>query len=182
MTGLNPTNLKIFQDKLAELGRYSFEPLQIFNFDETGVTTVQRVPKIVGRKGEHQIGQATSRERSELITQVGIISAAGVALPPVWIFPRQRYDEKRMMKEVSGTETLGLVHPSGWMKANNFLAVLKHLVKNTNCSVTNKIFLIMDSHDSHLSLPGIEYCRSSGIVILTSSPHTPNKLQQINFL
>lgn len=63
----------------------------------TSITTVQKVPKIVGKKDKHQIGQATSQERGELITQVGIISATGTALPPVWIFYMYRYDEKRIM-------------------------------------------------------------------------------------
>ncbi|KAK9703661.1 hypothetical protein QE152_g29188 [Popillia japonica] len=130
MTSFNPTNVNIFQEKLGEvIGRYLFEPGQIFNLDETGVTTVQKVPKIVGKKGEHQIGQVTSRERGEL----GIICAAGSALPPIWIFPRHRFVEKRMMNSVSDYGALGLVHPSGWMTSDNFLAALKHITKHTKC-------------------------------------------------
>lgn len=35
MTSFNPTNVGIFQEKLGEvIGRYSFEPRQIFNLDE----------------------------------------------------------------------------------------------------------------------------------------------------
>lgn len=147
---------------------------------QTGVTTVQRVPKIVGKKGQHQIGQVTSRERGELVTHVGIISASGIALPPVWIFPRCRYDPKRMMQGIAETGPLGLVHRSGWMTSDNFLEVLKHIVKNVRCSAENKILLIMDNHESHLSFQGIEYCRSNGITVLTLPPHTSNKLQPLD--
>ena len=181
MASFNPVNLKTFQDKLELLiGRYALTPSQIFNLDETGVTTVQKVPKIVGKKGEHQVGQVVSRERGELVTQVGIICAAGSSLPPVWIFPRHRYDPKKMLNGVDENGPLGLVHPSGWMTSNNFLEVLKHIVTYTRCDKNNKILVIMDNHESHLSLPGIEYCRSNGIIILTLPPHTSNKLQPLD--
>lgn len=181
MTSFNRTTVKGFQDKLQRLlERHKYEPSQIYNLDETGVSTVQKLPKVIGRKGEHQIGQATSRERGELITQVGVISASGNFLPPVWIFPRHRFDAARMMHGVSENGALGLVYPSGWMTSSNFLEVLKHLVKNTRCSVEHQILLILDNHESHLSLAGIEYCRSNGISILTLPPHTSNKLQPLD--
>ncbi|XP_072384505.1 uncharacterized protein [Diabrotica undecimpunctata] len=177
MTSFNKVTVETFQNKLEEvLRRHSFGSSAIFNLDETGVTTVQRVPKIIGRKGQHQIGQVTSRERGELVTQVGIISADGKALPPIWVFPRQRFDENRMMKGVPQV-ALGLVSPSGWMTSDNFLKVLKHVVKNTLCSDTNKILLIMDNHESHLSVEGLDYCKENGITVLTLPPHTSNKLQ-----
>lgn len=69
------------------------------------------------------MGTVTSRERGELVTQVGIICANGNALPPIWIFPRIRFDETRMMSGAPAG-ALGLVHKSGWMTADNFLKVL----------------------------------------------------------
>lgn len=62
---------------------------RIYNLDESGITTVQKVPKIVSEKGAEQVGQVTSQERGELITICGVISASGRALPPVIIFPRR---------------------------------------------------------------------------------------------
>jgi len=91
-----------------------------------------------------------------------------------------RFDAKRMMQGVSECGALGLVHSSGWMTAENFFEVLKHLVKYSKCSFDNKILLIMDNHDSHLSLKGLEYCRANGIVVLTLPPHTSNKLQPLD--
>jgi len=138
------------------------------------------MPKIIGKRGQHQIGQVTSRERGELVTQVGIICADGSALPPVWIFPRVRYDEKRMMKDVVETGALGLVHKSGWMTSENFLKVLQHIVKFTRCSREKKILLIMDNHESHLTIAGLDFCKENGIVVLTIPPHTSNKTQPLD--
>ena len=81
MTSFNKTNLGVFQGKLQEvLARHGLTENSIYNLDETGCTTVQKLPKIIAQKGAHQVGQVTSRERGELITLVGIICANGNAL------------------------------------------------------------------------------------------------------
>ncbi|KAK4887011.1 hypothetical protein RN001_003282 [Aquatica leii] len=54
------------------LERYHFKPHQIFNLSETDVTTVPLVEKVVAKKGEKQVGPVISREREELVTQMGI--------------------------------------------------------------------------------------------------------------
>ncbi|KAJ8971197.1 hypothetical protein NQ314_000834 [Rhamnusium bicolor] len=135
--------------------------------NNTGVTTVHRVPRIIDRKGQHQVGQVTSRERGELVTQAGIICANGTSLPPVCVFPRQRFDEKKMMKGVPNQEDgpMGLVYPSEWMTAAIFLKVLQFFHKHVKSSIDEK---------------SIDYCRDHGIVILTLPPHTSNRLQPLD--
>ncbi|XP_069675538.1 uncharacterized protein [Periplaneta americana] len=111
------------------------------------------------------------------MTQVGIICAN--ALPPVWIFPRVCFDKARMMPGAP-TGALGLVHKSGWMTAENFLSVLIFFKENVRCSNGNPVLLIMDNHESHLSVEGPDYCKGNGITILTLPPHTSNKLQPLD--
>lgn len=180
ITSFNKTNLGIFQKKLEEvLTRFALTESSIYNLDETGCTTVQKVAKVIAGKGVHQVGQVTARERGELVTMVGIVSANGNALPPVFIFPRVRFDEARMMNGVS-PGCRGLVHPSGWMTSSNFIHVLQHFVIHTRSSKEHKVLLIMDNHESHLSVDGINFARENGIVILTLPPHTSNKLQPLD--
>ena len=57
---------------------------------KSGFTTVQQLQKVLSPKGQKQVGQATSRERGELVTCVGIINAVGNKLPPCLIFPRKK--------------------------------------------------------------------------------------------
>lgn len=85
-----------------------------------------------------------------------------------------------MMRGVIDSQALGLVHRSGWMTSENFLKVLEYMVKHTRCSKDKKILLIMDNHDSHLSVEGIDYCKDNGIVILTLHPHTSHKMQPLD--
>lgn len=180
MTAFNRHTVGTFFDKLeCVLKRHSFRPNQIFNLDETGVTTVPRTEKIIGEKGRKQVGQVTSRERGELVTQVGIICANGNALPPVWIFPRVRFDENRMMSGAT-VGALGLVHKSGWMTTENFIKVLEFFKHNVRCTKESPVLLIMDNHESHLSLQGLDFCNENGIIVLTLPPHTSNRLQPLD--
>ena len=66
------------------------------------------------------------------------------------------------------------------MTSKNFLQVLQHFALNSRCSSDHKVLLIMDNHESHLSLEAINYAREHGIVILTLPPHTSNKLQPLD--
>lgn len=182
ISSFNKSTVGAFQAQLEEvLKRHEFTGSDIFNLDETGVTTVQKTQKVVATKGQHQVGKVTSRERGQLVTQVGIIGANGIALPPVWVFPRKKFDKHRMLSgipdEYGATD---LVHSSGWMTSDNFLRVLEHFVAHVRCSKERQVILIMDNHESHLSVPAIDYCKENGITILTLPPHTSNKLQPLD--
>lgn len=180
MTAFNKTTVGEFFDKLdIVMQRKKFRLSDIFNLDETGVTTVPPVAKVIGQKGEKQVGQVTSRERGELMTQVGIICANGNSLPPVFVFPRVRFDKQRMMTGAAPA-ALGLVHKSGWMTTENFVLVLKFFKDNVRCDKEHPVLLLMDNHESHLSLEGVNFCRDNGITILTLPPHTSNRLQPLD--
>lgn len=182
ISSFNKSTVGAFQAKLEKvLKRYDFTGSDIFNLDETGVTTVQKTQKVVATKGQHQVGKVVSRERGELVTQVGIIGANGTALPPVWVFPRKKFDKHRMLSGIPEEYgATGLVHSSGWMTSDNFLRVLEHFVVHVRCSKERQVILIMDNHESHLSVPAIDYCKENGITILTLPPHTSNKLQPLD--
>ena len=124
------------------------------------------------------MGQVTSRERGELITVCAIVSATGVALPPVFIFPRKNYRDVFMNGAPEGS--LGLVNPSGWMTSENFVKVLEHVVKFTGSSPEKQIIVTMDNHESHLALQSVLYAKDHGINIVTLPPHTSNKTQPLD--
>ena len=77
------------------------------------ITTVAKMQKVVAEKGAHQVGQVNSRE-IEMITQVGIIGASGLSLPPMWVFPRVRENPSKILANLlSGP--MALAHKSGWI-------------------------------------------------------------------
>lgn len=52
---------------------------------------------------------------------------------------------------------------SGWINAQIFVSVLKHIQTKTISSKANTLVLLCDNHESHISLEGI-YARDSGVV------------------
>ena len=119
------------------------------------------------------------RERGEMITQVGIIGASGLALPPIWIFPRVRENPSRILANLP-SGPMALAHKSGWMTSDNFVKVLQFLVNFIRCSNDRKVLLILDNHQSHINIEAITFAKENGIVLLAILPHTSNKLQPLD--
>ena len=69
------------------LDEYKFTAQQIFNVDETGLTTVQNPGKVVTARGVRNVGSVTSAERRELVTAVYTIYGSGSVLSPCLFFP-----------------------------------------------------------------------------------------------
>lgn len=47
---------RFFENLSLVLERYEFQPQNIWNVDETGITTVQTPGRVVARRGEKQVG------------------------------------------------------------------------------------------------------------------------------
>ncbi|KAG0719895.1 hypothetical protein GWK47_049552 [Chionoecetes opilio] len=61
-----------------------------------------------------------------------------------------------------------------------FVQTLEHLHKVSYSSMENKILLIMDNAECHMSIHAAEYAIQHGIVIVTLPPHTTAKLQPLD--
>nr|CAI5851175.1 unnamed protein product [Callosobruchus analis] len=94
------------------------------------------------------------------------------------VFPRKNF--KDFMCKNTPTGTLGLAAPTGWMNSDLFPKVIKHFVKHTNSSPENQSILILDNHESHLSIEALDLAKASGVHILTIHPHTSGKLQPLD--
>lgn len=83
-----------FFKKLGDVNeRYSFDGSDIWNMDETGVTTVQTPDKVVAHHGVKQVGSMTSAERGAFVSVACAVQALGNSIPPFFIFPRKKYKE-----------------------------------------------------------------------------------------
>lgn len=178
-SAFNQANVDLFFNNYSEVqSRYHFQPNNIYNIDETGIQTVVQAPKVIAEKGSKGVGQSVSAERGSLVTMCGIISASGNTIPPVYIFPRIRMKEQFMYGAVTGA--IGFAGQSGWMTANIFVKVLQHIQKYTSCNTENKILIIMDNHETHISLEAILYSRANGIVLLSFPPHCTHQMQPLD--
>jgi hypothetical protein len=160
------------------MNRHKFGPHQIYNVDETGITTVHRPDKVVAGRGLKQVGQVTSGERGTLVTLCCAVNALGNSLPPFFIFPRVYYKDNMLIGAPPGSK--GVAHPSGWMNADLFEDFMKHFVHHVNCSVASPVLLLLDNHESHVSFPSIQFAKDNGVVMLTFPPHCSHKLQPLD--
>ncbi|KYN17319.1 hypothetical protein ALC57_10394 [Trachymyrmex cornetzi] len=55
-----------------------------------------------------------------------------------------------------------------------------HLVKNVKPSRANRILLLLDNHDSHLSINALNYAKENGIIMLSFPPHCSYKMQPLD--
>lgn len=178
-TSFNRANVMKFFDNLAEvLDRYKFAAQDIYNIDESGITTVQRPDKVVARRGTKQVGSVTSAERGTLVTIAVAVSAIGNCVPPIFIFPRVNFREHFIRNGPTGS--IGSANPSGWMKSGDFLIFIKHFAQHTRCSKEKPVLIVCDNHESHLSIDVIDFCKENGIVLLTFTPHCSHKLQPLD--
>lgn len=179
-TAFNRTTVAEFNDNLKavyqKIGKVTAN--QIYNLDETGLTTVHKPPNVLAGRGEKQVGQITSGERGVLVTICCFICANGSSLPPFMVFPRVHF--KQHMLRGSPPGTVGAATKSGWMNSEVFLDVLQHFRDVSRCSIESPVVLIYDNHESHIGLEVWEFCRANGIHVVTLPPHTSAKLQPLD--
>lgn len=165
----------MFFDNLERvLTKYQFEGKDIWNMDETGISTVQEPEQVVARRGDRQVGSATSGERGTLVTLACAGNALGIMIPPMFIFPRVHFIRD------GPPGCVGTANASGWMVEEHFLEFLHHFQRHTRASVNAKVLLILDNHSSHLSVRGIDFARANGIVMLSFPPHCSHRLQPLD--
>ncbi|KAL0858974.1 hypothetical protein ABMA27_010833 [Loxostege sticticalis] len=178
-TSFNITNVNAFFDNLEQvMDKHKFEPKDIYNMDETGITTVQKPDRIVARKGMRQVGAITSAERGTLVTITVAVNALGNSIPAMFVFPRLRYSSHFVRDGPVGC--IGAGNSSGWMQENEFLIFLNHFQKYSRSSKENKVLLLLDNHPSHITISALDFCKEHGIVMLSFPPHCSHKLQPVD--
>lgn len=104
------TNFKKTLEKIPGI-----TPFQIWNCDETGISTVHVPPKILATKGLKQVGSMTSGERGTNVTMIAAINAGGGFIPPMLIFPRVNFRD-HMLKGAPPGSIGGAAPQDGLMK------------------------------------------------------------------
>lgn len=180
LTSFNKTNIDSFFNNLEDVHRRfgPIPPHRIWNIDETGLSTVQTPASVVAPKGVKQIGSCTSAERGTLTTMIVAINAIGNHIPPMLIFPRVFFKERMVFGAPPGT--VGAASPSGWSNEQMFLKFLDHFISYVKCSKDQRVLLVLDNHETHLSVEAVDRASEVGIVMVTFPPHTSHKLQPLD--
>nr|CAI5835300.1 unnamed protein product [Callosobruchus analis] len=144
----NKPNIDAYFKALSNiLDQYKFLPENIYNMDESGLTTVQKkCQKVYAAKGR----TLSSAERGQHVTVVCAMNAVGTYIPPVLIYPRQRMNEDLMTGAPSGS--VAFAQEKGWMTSEISCKWLEHFVRYTKVSKENRVLLLLHGHSSHKGL------------------------------
>ncbi|XP_065658204.1 uncharacterized protein LOC136082712 [Hydra vulgaris] len=134
--------------------------------------------KVLAGRGSKQVGRITSAERGTLVTACCASNAIGNSIPPLFIFPRVKFHDYMIKEGPPGC--VGFANPSGWMNSEIFIERIKHFVKYSNCSQESPVLLLLDSHESHISVKGLELAIQHGITMISFPPHCSHKLQPLD--
>ena len=121
----------------------------------------------------------TSQERSVLVTVAVSVNATGNSVPPMFMFPRQRFHDHFIGD--GPTRSTGTANGSGWMKEDDFLSYMKHFTKHVRPSLEYPVLITLDNHGSHLSIEVLDFFKTNGrSKLLSFPPHTSHKLQPLD--
>ena len=177
--GFNQVVVDKLFDLLRELfTKFHFTSSQIYNVDETGVSTTQKPRKVFAAKGQKQVGKIVSQERGKNVTAVCCMGAAGQYVPPMLIFPRIRAKPSLIAK--APADTIAAYQANGWMSSDIFLQWLKHFVAFVRPSKTAPVLLLLDNHSSHLQLETLNFAKDNYVEMLSFPPHCSHKLQPLD--
>jgi hypothetical protein len=110
------------------LDRLRVGPGDIWNMDETGITTVQTLDRVIARRGCKQIGRLVSAESEKLVTLILAVSATGNTVPRFFIFPRVNFGAHFLNGAPAGSQSDA--NPTGWIKAQHLLKFVKYFVSH----------------------------------------------------
>jgi hypothetical protein len=136
--------------------------------DETGWTGKESSkPTVIGPKGKHVYQQQVTS--SGHTTAHLCVSASGKFLPSMIVFekalPQREYRDGVLGKWLVASSE------SGFMDGELFTSWFKNLFL-PNCGKQRPVLLVMDIHDSHISIDVIELARANQVILLGLPPHT----------
>lgn len=76
--------------------------------------------------------------------------------------------------------SIGDANPSGWMNEEHFIKFAHHFVKFVKSSTDKPVLLLLDNHNSHLSIEALDFFKDNGVTVLSFPPHCSHKLQPLD--
>ena len=139
---------------------------------------MQQPGGVVASTGRKRFGSVTSAECGELATVLYAMEASGVAVPPMFVFPRVNFWNNFIVGGPLGC--IGGANKSGWMNEDLYDNFIKHFIHHVHSSKEQPVLLILDNVDAYISPRAIDLARENGVVMLTIPPRTSSYLQTLD--
>ena len=175
MSGFTRVEVNRFFDNLREVKSDEYALENIYNVDETGLSTVPRLPRVLAAKGQRAVSLATSAEKGQTTTAICCMSAAGTCIPPALVFARKRIDPR--LKRGAPPGTTFFASDSGWSNGSIFSQWLTDFASRSGAGPDKPVLLLLDNHESHVMLETYNIAERHNITMVSLPPHTSHKLQ-----
>jgi len=133
------------------------------------------------RRTTHKL-TALNGEKSTHITMLAFVSASGMKIPPLFIYPN-----KRMSAElVAGCrkfdpECLLAMSDNGWITADIYALAFQHFIKHLPpASERGHVLLICDGHESHVQLRVAREAMAHKVDVALFVSHTSHLVQPLD--
>ena len=153
------------------------KPHLIFNVDEKGIQQNHIPPSVVA--GNTLAVQEVVSSKSSTTTILGCGNAAGMSIPPYFVFEGARMRQELMAGKTPGAD--GTVSPTGWSNTEIFRGYIEdHFLKYAPGRDDDPILLLLDGHKSHTTIGIVDWAKEHNIILYILPAHTSHFLQPLD--
>ena len=177
--GLNAEKAASFYKHLQKLyEKYSYPPTHVWNCDKSGAQAGRTGQgRVWAQKGVHLVHKLAPNER-EHITTLTCINAAGHHIPNFYIFKGKQITDNYIVH--CKDQVVMAMQPEASMTQFLFSKWTSHFIcalcNRKSISKENRHLLIMNGHNSNVTVDVIVQAMEVGLDILTLPSHTSHKL------
>jgi hypothetical protein len=164
------------------VAKYGILEQDIFNFDEAGfamgVVATAKVVTSSERRNRPKTAQPGNRE---WVTIIQGINSGGWTIPPFIIFKAQAHLSAWYEDSGLPADWVIALSDNGWTTNEIGLEWIQHFDQFTKDRTVGRYrLLVLDGHESHLSVQFQEFCKAKEIITLCMPPHSSHILQPLD--
>ena len=118
-----------------------------------------------------------SADKGKTRTILACVSASGLVIPPFMVYLR-KWPVPEKLREGVYPKTVFHVSDNGWMTKDMFIEWFKMFAQMIPPS--RPVLLVLDGHESHITIDVIEHARANEIHMLCLPSHTSHILQPLD--
>lgn len=136
---------------------------------------------VIARTGAKRVQSIVPNQR-EWLSVLVCVNAAGTAIPSFYIFRGKRFRQNYIQHCEAGA-TMAM-QPRAWMTSYLFSAWISHFVasiqRTIGISPTQRHLLVLDGHNSHVTLEVARAAKNVGLDLISLPSHTSHALQPLD--
>ena len=181
--GLCPNTVETLYCNLKDLyNTFKYPAGHIWNCDESGVQAGRSGGATVLAKLGSKSVHAIEPDQREHLSVLSCINAEGGKIPNFYILKGTYF-----LKDYVGKcepDAVMAMQPNAWMTKWLFQSWISHfigtLTKTVGISAENRHLLVLDGHNSHVTLEVVILAMNSGLDIISLPSHTSHALQPLD--